>query len=150
MEISLYSYFCCPRRGLTTVASRCLVRGLQFLARYGAEAECFQAWMQLLWPGGFVCPSCQHRRSSRFQRGTQWLRPCAQYWAQTCVTEGTILAGSKLPLRLCWWVVLSVCYCAAWRMKHKLIAAMANVGRQRGEWVQIDVACLSGECSSGV
>lgn len=71
----------------------------QFLARYGTEAQCFQALVQMRWPEGFLCPGCQYRRSSHFQRGTQWLWQRAQCRAQTSVTAGTMTAPRN-PLAL--------------------------------------------------
>jgi len=141
----------------------------RFLQRYGSEAQCIQALVQARWPQGFVCPRCQHAGASRFQRGVQWLWQCPKCRAQTSLTVGTLLAGTKLPLRT-WWLAiclicqakngvsalelmrcLGVCYRTAWRMKHKLMAAMAQgeAGRQLRELVQLDDAYLGGEHPHG-
>lgn len=114
---------------------------------------------------GLSLPRCQHVGASRFQRGTQWLWQCPACLAQTSLTASTLLADTKLPLRT-WWLAsylicqakngisalelmrqLGVCYRTAWRMKHKLMAAMADseASRQLSELVQLDDAYLGGE-----
>lgn len=147
-------------------------RGLsltQFLSRYGTEEQCFQALERARWPGGFVCPHCGHTTASQFQRGRQRLWQCSGCRTQTSLTAGTPLADTKLPLRH-WWLAmyfichakngisalelmrhLDVCYRTAWRLKHKVMAAMADreASRQLHGLVQIDDAYLGGERASG-
>lgn len=141
----------------------------QFLRRYGTEEQCLDALIQARWPGGFECPRCAHRSASRFQRGHQWLWQCQACRTQTSATAGTPLADTKLSLRLWWMAIylichakngvsalelkrhLGVCYRTAWRMKHKLMAAMAEgeAGRQLSGMIQIDDAYLGGEHPRG-
>ncbi|WP_369933329.1 IS1595 family transposase [Xanthomonas tesorieronis] len=141
----------------------------QFLQHYGTEEQCVSALLRNRWPDGFVCPRCGQRAASQFQRGHQRLWQCRQCRAQTSLTAGTVLADTKLPLRL-WWMAmyllsqakngisalelmrhLDVCYRTAWRIKHKLMAAMAEREGQRqlAGWVQIDDAYLGGERARG-
>ncbi|UKE73757.1 transposase [Xanthomonas graminis pv. phlei] len=129
-----------------------------FRSRYGSEAQCVEALVQARWPDGFVCPQCGHSHASRFERGRQHLWQCARCRVQTSLTAGTPMADTKLPLRV-WWLAiylvsqaknavaalelarqLGVCYRTAWRIKHKVMAAMADREQSRrldGE-VQID------------
>lgn len=147
-------------------------RGLslpQFLEQFGTEEQCQDALLKARWPQGFACPACQYRKASRFVRGCQTLWQCQQCRVQTSLTAGTPLAGTKLPLRL-WWLAiylvahakngiaamelgrqLGVCYRTAWRLKHKVMAAMTDreAGRQLAGLVQIDDAYLGGERSRG-
>lgn len=147
-------------------------RGLslkQFLSRYGTEDQCFRALERARWPAGFVCPRCGHTTASQFQRGHQRLWQCSGCRTQTSLTAGTPLADTKLPLQH-WWLAmylmcqtkngisalelmrhLDVCYRTAWRLKHKLMAAMADreTSRQLHGLVQIDDAYLGGERPSG-
>jgi transposase-like protein len=147
-------------------------RGLslpQFLSQYGTEEQCVQALLRARWPQGFVCPRCGHTDASPFQRGHQRLWQCQRCRTQTSLTAGTMLAQTKLPLRQ-WWLAiylvsqakngiaalelgrhLGVCYRTAWRMKHKLMAAMAEreAARQLTGLVQIDDAYLGGERGRG-
>ncbi|MXV07536.1 MULTISPECIES: IS1595 family transposase [unclassified Xanthomonas] len=147
-------------------------RGLSipaFLSRYGSEAQCVEALVQARWPDGFVCPQCGHTHVSRFERGHQQLWQCVRCRVQTSLTAGTPMADTKLPLRV-WWLAiylvsqakngvaalelarqLGVCYRTAWRIKHKVMSAMADREQSRrldGE-VQIDDAYLGGERAGG-
>ncbi|MCC4609881.1 IS1595 family transposase [Xanthomonas campestris pv. zinniae] len=140
-----------------------------FLSRYGSEAQCVEALMQARWPNGFVCPQCGHTHASRFERGHQQLWQCTRCRVQTSLTAGTPMADTKLSLQV-WWLAiylvsqakngiaalelarqLGVCYRTAWRIKHKVMAAMADREQSRrleGE-VQIDDAYLGGERAGG-
>lgn len=139
----------------------------QFNQRFETDSQCVEAMVSARWPGGFVCPRCASRDASRFERGGQSIWQCGQCRAQTSLTAGTPLADTKLPLRL-WWLAmylttqakngisalelgrkLGVCYRTAWRMKHKLMAVMANreVARVLTGVVQVDDAYLGGERS---
>jgi len=139
----------------------------KFVARYGSEAQCVRALIAARFPEGFVCPRCGHDTATRFERAGQLLWQCQRCRTQTSLTSGTPLAGTKLPLRV-WWLAiflvtqakngiaalelsrqLGVCYRTAWRIKHKLMAAMADreSGRLLTGLVQIDDAHLGGERS---
>ncbi|WP_355603622.1 IS1595 family transposase [Xanthomonas cannabis] len=140
-----------------------------FLSRYGSQAQCVEALMQARWPNGFVCPQCGYTHASRFERGRQQLWQCTRCRVQTSLTAGTPMADTKLPLQV-WWLAiylvsqakngiaalelarqLGVCYRTAWRIKHKVMAAMADREQSRrleGE-VQIDDAYLGGERAGG-
>ena len=140
-----------------------------FFRQYGSEERCLQALVRVRWPRGFVCRACGHKQASQFRRGGQTLWQCMQCRSQTSVTAGTPMAGTKLPLRT-WWLAiylvtqakngvaalelgrqLGVCYRTAWRLKHKLMAAMADreAGRRLKGLVQIDDAFLGGERAGG-
>lgn len=139
----------------------------KFIAQYGTEPQCVQALISARFPRGFVCPPCAHDTATRFARADQLLWQCQQCRTQTSLTAGTPLAGTKLPLRV-WWLAiflvtqakngiaalelsrqLGVCYRTAWRIKHKLMAAMADRESDRllTGLVQIDDAYLGGERS---
>lgn len=140
-----------------------------FLQRYGSEAQCVEALIRARWPNGFVCPRCAGTAASRLERNQQPLWQCKACRTQTSLTAGTPMADTKLPLRL-WWLAiylvsqakngvsglelarqLGVCYRTAWRIKHKLMAAMAEreTSRQLDGEVQIDDAYLGGERPGG-
>jgi len=140
-----------------------------FFKRYGTEEQCLQALIRARWPHGFACPHCGHGEASIFTRDRQRLWQCKVCQAQTSVTAGTLLASTKLPLRV-WWLAiylvtqakngiaalemarqLGVCYRTAWRLKHRLMSAMADaeVARQLTGLVQLDDAYLGGERGGG-
>jgi ribosomal protein L37AE/L43A len=140
-----------------------------FFQRYGTEAQCVEALRRARWPEGFRCPRCGHGQASRFQRGHQTLWQCGRCRHQTSLTAGTPMADTKLPLRV-WWLAiylvtqakngvaalelarqLGVCYRTAWRLKHKLMAAMADreAARRLAGLIQVDDAYLGGERPGG-
>ncbi|MFT4196990.1 MAG: IS1595 family transposase [Pseudoxanthomonas sp.] len=141
-----------------------------FLKRYGIEAQCERALEQARWPDGFVCPRCADTAHRRFQRssGTRYWQ-CSACQHQTSLRAGTVMDNTKLPLRT--WLLamyllsqsktnlsalelmrhLGVSYPAAWRIKHKLMQAMAEgeAERKLGGVVQLDDAYLGGERNGG-
>lgn len=141
----------------------------EFIERYGTEARCYRALYKWRWPNGFRCPACDGRCRSRFCRGAQIYYQCRACRHQTTLTSGTVFAGSKLPLRT--WMLalhllsatktnlaalelmrhLGVNYKTAWRLKHKIMQAMAEreEARQLTGSVQIDDAYLGGERNGG-
>ena len=71
---------------------------LDFMARYGSEAQCEQALFAWRWPNGFVCPRCGH--SAYWALGTRRLLQCQLCRHQSSLTSDTIFAASKLPLQV--------------------------------------------------
>ena len=141
----------------------------QFLARYGTEAKCYRALYKTRWPQGFRCPCCNGRARSRFRREGRVYYQCRACRHQTTLTSGTLFEASKVPLTT-WFLAmhlltasktnlsalelkrhLGVCYRTAWRMKHKIMDAMAQreEGRQLAGFVQVDDAYLGGERNGG-
>ena len=140
-----------------------------FLQRYGTESVCSEALQQARWPRGFVCPRCAGTAHSRFERQSETLWQCAACRHQTSLLADTLFAYTRLPLTT-WFLALylltqtknnisalelkrhlGVCYRTAWRLKHKLMQAMAHreTGRQLSGFVQIDDAYLGGERNGG-
>jgi transposase-like protein len=120
-----------------------------FLEQYGTEAQCEAALEHARWPDGFVCPNCGGRAHSTFlvEGRTYW--QCSRCRAQTTVRSGTLFHSSKLPLSKWFEAIylvtqnknnisalslkrhLGVCYRTAWRIKHKLLEAMAERASRR-------------------
>lgn len=141
----------------------------EFLATYATEAGCAKALQHGRWPGGFVCPQCGGTHYRRFTRAGRRYWHCRACRRQTSLVAGTLFASTKLPLTT-WFLALylltqtkngmaalelsrhlGVCYRTAWRLKHKLMQAMAQRDAQQrlGGIVQIDDAYLGGECPGG-
>ena len=140
-----------------------------FIQRYGTEAKCYRALYKWRWPQGFRCPGCHGRARSRFKRGTTMYYQCRACRHQTTLTAGTLFEGTKLPLRT--WMLaihlltatktnlaalelmrhLGVNYKTAWRVKHKVMQAMAEreESRRLNGFVQLDDAYLGGERNGG-
>ena len=115
--------------------------------RFSTEAACMEYLRKLRWPDGFVCPQCQARKIWRTRRE---LFHCAKCGAQTSVTSGTILHGTRKPLAMWFramWHITNQKYGAnalglkrlldlgsyhtAWQWLHKLRRAMVRPNRDR-------------------
>lgn len=140
-----------------------------FLKRYGSEAACRRAVFRTRWPAGFVCARCAATAHSVFERGGQRYWQCSACRHQASLLSGTLFEHSRLPLTI-WFLALYVLTHTktnvsglelsrhlgvhprtAWRMKHKVMQAMAEdeAGRQLSGFVQIDDAYLGGERNGG-
>ena len=141
----------------------------EFIHRYSTEAKCYRALYKWRWPEGYRCPACAGRARSRFRRGDAIYYQCRACRHQTTLTAGTLLEGTKLPLRT--WMLamhlltstktnlaalelmrhLGVNYKAAWRLKHKVMQAMTERedSRKLQGFVQLDDAYLGGERNGG-
>lgn len=134
---------------------------IEFLDRYGTEAQCEQTLFAWRWPTGFLCPECGHEGHCMLGRG---LYQCHRCRRQTSLTAGTLFAGTKLPLTT-WFLAmylltqskngisalemsrqLGICYNSAWLMKHKLMQAMLEreQGRMLEGIIQMDDAYWGG------
>lgn len=140
----------------------------EFIHRYRTEAKCYRALYKWRWPQGFRCPACAGRARSRFKRGQTIYYQCRACRHQTTLTAGTLFEGTKLPLRT--WMLamhlltstktnqaalemrhLGVNYKTAWRVKHKIMQAMAEreEAKKLEGFVQLDDAYLGGERNGG-
>jgi transposase-like protein len=137
----------------------------EFVERYGTEDKCEAALLQARWPDGFVCPVCGEREHSSFLADGRRYWQCAHCRAQTTLQSGTLFHASKLPLTLWFQAIylvaqnkncisalslkrhLGVSYRTAWRVKHKLLEAMAERedARQLVGTVVADDAYLGGK-----
>jgi transposase-like protein len=114
------------------------------MRRFGTEAQCEAALERARWPSGFRCPECAGAAHSTFLADGRRYWQCKHCRAQTTVRSGTLFHASKLPLTV-WFQALylvtqnksnisalslkrhlGVCYRTAWRVKHKLLEAMAE------------------------
>jgi len=77
----------------------------EFERRFADEAACAAYLREQRWPDGFRCPSCGH--------GQGWTNArqaveCAACGRQTSLTAGTVLHGTRHPLRMwflaMWWL----------------------------------------------
>lgn len=139
---------------------------LEFEDRFSTEEACRSYLMSLRWPHGFRCPNCGHTHGWVNNRS---LIECSNCHHQASLTAGTILEGTRKPLRMwfiaMWWVctqktggsavglkrILGLgSYKTAWTWLHKIRTAMIRAGREKlSHNVQIDDAFIGGE-ESGV
>jgi transposase-like protein len=135
----------------------------EFFEQYGTEAQCEAALERARWPCGFVCPRCGGTAHSTFLVDGHKVWQCSQCRAQTTLRSGTLFHGSKLPLRKWFQAIylvtqnknnisalslmrhLGICYRSAWRLKHKLMEAMAEreAPRTLSGTVVAEDACLA-------
>ncbi|WP_139787209.1 transposase [Cohnella massiliensis] len=105
------------------------------------ESHCIRILFQAKWPHGFRCPRCAHPHASVTSTRRLPLYDCRACGKQTSLTVGTIMEGSRTPLRL-WFQALflhaqpddinavqlseriGVTYKTSWLMCHKIRHAM--------------------------
>jgi len=137
----------------------------EFFRRFGTEVQCALAVERMRWPDGFRCPRCGNSGHYRVVQDARKLFQCHACRHQTSLTAGTLMANTKLPLRL-WFLAmyrigqaktglsalalkrdLGVNYRTAWLMHQKIMGAMARADAAdslSGD-VQVDDAYLGGE-----
>lgn len=128
---------------------------------FSTEAACCAYLQRLRWPTGFICPACGCRTSWTTARGLIRCKSCQR---QTSPTAGTILEGTRKPLRTwfqaMWYVTNQKSgvsalglhrafgfgsYQTAWTWLHKLRRAMVRPGRDRlNGLVEIDETYVGG------
>lgn len=129
---------------------------------FPTEGACASYLMQVRWPGGFVCPACGGTHGWRTAR--RQIR-CTACQRQTSVVAGTILQGTRKPLRT-WlqaaWHITSQktggnalglmrvtgfgSYQTAWTWLHKMRRAMVRPGRDQLDGrVEVDEMYLGGK-----
>jgi transposase-like protein len=74
---------------------------MDFQERFASEAACLDYLAASRWPDGFVCRACGGRRAWVLERRHLW--ECAGCHQQTSVTAGTVMHGTRTPLRLWFW-----------------------------------------------
>src|SRR5215207_11628697 len=70
---------------------------MDFQERFATEAACLDYLAASRWPEGFACPGCGGRRAWVLERRHLW--ECAECHLQTSVTAGTVMHGTRTPLR---------------------------------------------------
>ena len=133
---------------------------------YPDEGACRRAWFAWRWPEGFKCPRCA--ASEYCEIRDRQLLQCRRCRHQTSLIAGTVLQGTKLPMRAWFRAMhllaqgkkglsnielgrrLGISTNAAWRVQHKLMQAMIERDRRytlgaAGPRVEIDDAYIGGE-----
>jgi transposase-like protein len=135
---------------------------LEFEEQFRDEVRCREYLVKLRWPEGFQCPKCQG--VSGWQLKGRDLVECTSCGRQTSLTAGTILHGTRKPLRL-WFRAMFLMaaqksglsaknfmrimgmrsYKTAWTWLHKLRHAMVRQGRPKLEGkVEVDETYIGG------
>ena len=79
---------------------------MDFQERFATEAACLDYLAASRWPEGFACPGCGGRRAWVLERRHLW--ECAECHLQTSVTAGTVMHGTRTPLRGWFWAAYLV------------------------------------------
>jgi len=135
---------------------------MDFQERFATEAACLEYLASCRWPDGFVCPACGGVRAWVLQRRHLW--ECADCRVQTSVTAGTVMHGTRMPLRVWFWAAYLVAthhpgisakqlqrqlglsrYETAWLILHKLRRAMVAPEREPlNDEVEVDEFFIGG------
>src|SRR6202011_6069002 len=130
---------------------------------YPDEGACRRAWFAWRWPEGFKCPRCA--ASEYCEIRDRQLLQCRRCRYQTSLIAGTVLQGTKLPMRALFRAMhllaqgkkglsnielgrrLGISTNAAWRVQHKLMQAMIERDRRyklgtAGPRIEIDDAYI--------
>src|ERR1700758_793051 len=133
---------------------------------YPDEEACRRAWFAWRWPEGFKCPRCA--ASEYCEIRDRQLLQCRRCRYQTSLIAGTVLQGTKLPMRVWFRAMhllgqgkkgisnielgrrLGISTNAAWRLQNKLMQAMLERDRRyklgaAGPRIEIDDAYIGGE-----
>jgi len=132
----------------------------EFNAQFSTEDACLDYVMRLRWPEGYRCP-CGERKMWRRKRGTLKCSACRR---ETSILSGTLLQGTRFPLRTWLEVAWQVCeqkngvsalglqhavgfgsYHTAWEWLHRMRRVMVLAGRTQlhGE-VEVDETFVGG------
>ncbi|MFC5467858.1 transposase [Cohnella suwonensis] len=115
----------------------------EFCNRYSTEDSCIESLFRSKWPNGFLCPRCGFTECYLISTRRLPLYECRSCRAQTSLIAGTIMEGSRTPLRLWFQAIylhtrpqcvnalqlsnsIGVTYKTAWLMCHKIRHAMSR------------------------
>jgi transposase-like protein len=135
---------------------------MEFQERFPDDAACLEYLAASRWSEGYRCPACGSERAWILERRHLW--ECSDCHHQASVTAGTVMHGTRTPLRLWFWAAYLVAthtpgisakqlqrqlglsrYETAWLILQKLRRAMVAPEREplRGE-VEVDEGFLGG------
>lgn len=137
---------------------------------FSSEASCVEHLIRFKWPNGFICPRCGCISCYRISTRRLPLFQCAECHYQASPISGTVMEGSRTPLRK-WFLALhystrlspgtnavflskaiGVTYKTAWLMLHKIRHAIGlrDVETQLCGFVHTDKASYSRPELSGL
>lgn len=137
----------------------------EFEERFPDEEACRDYWMNLRWNGDVICPRCKHERVWTLKGGR--LFECARCGHKTSLTSGTLLAGTRKPLKMWFRAMWEICvhrtgisakdlqrimgfgsYKTAWSWLHKLRRACGcDEPAKLAASVELDEALVGGKGS---
>lgn len=79
---------------------------IEFQERFRTDLACERYLFSWRWPQGFCCRRCHGTQARRLR--TRPVYQCCRCRRQTSVTAGTVLHGTKVPLRKWFWAIFLV------------------------------------------
>lgn len=136
---------------------------LEFQERFATEEACRAYLFASRWPDGFRCPVCDRREAGEMHR-RRLVWQCKSCGRQTSATAGTVMHGTRTPLRTWFWAAYLVAthhpgisakqlqrqlgltrYETAWLILQKLRRAMVAPDREPlKDEVEVDEFFLGG------
>ena len=104
-----------------------------FQDRFSTEQECAAYLYSLRWPQGFVCPECGKDRAWSLKHKVATYE-CTDCHRQTSVTAGTIMHGTKLPLRT-WFLAAFLMATHTNGISALQLQSMLGLGSYRTAWM---------------
>jgi len=120
----------------------------EFQAWFDTDAKCARYLIDSRWPEGYRCPRCSYPEA--YELSSRSLLKCRKCGYQASVTAGTVLHGTRLPIRQWFWAAYLVAthtpgisavqlqrqlglkrYETAWAMLQKLRRAMVRPERDQ-------------------
>ena len=134
---------------------------LEFEAMFSTENQCRKHLFKMKYPDGFICPNC---KNSEYWITDRSLLHCKECNHQTSLKAGTIMHGSKKPLKLWYLAFFFVSfqksginaknlqnflglgsYQTAWTWLHKIRHSLRKEGREKlSTCVEIDESLFGG------
>jgi transposase-like protein len=131
---------------------------------FATEESCIETLIKIRWANGFVCPKCAHKKACYIV--TRALYQCSKCQYQSSITAGTIFHSTKLPLVMWFWAIyltatdkggisalrlakqIGVSWPTAWRMLHKIRAAMKDRDSiyRLQDIIELDDTLVGGKC----
>lgn len=106
---------------------------IEFQDRFSTEQECAAYLYSLRWPQGFVCPECGKDRAWSLKHKVATYE-CTDRHRQTSVTAGTIMHGTKLPLRT-WFLAAFLMATHTNGISALQLQSMLGLGSYRTAWM---------------
>ena len=76
---------------------------IDFYERFPDEQACWDYFLALKWPDGFVCPSCQEEKGCF--KPSRKVFECYSCKHQASLTAGTIFHKTRIPLTKWFWFI---------------------------------------------
>jgi hypothetical protein len=105
----------------------------EFTARFPTDDACAAYLEARRWPDGFVCPECGSCRGWKLQT-KRWTWECRDCGRQTSVTAGTVMHGSKVPLRT-WFLAAHLLATHSNGMSALQLQAKLSLGSYKTAWL---------------